>query len=208
MSCGARLNQTDPLAASPPQPSVGRVCFSGLFGSHHPLHLAGPEARRKSCVQRFFCEAVIISSRLFRVLVAKLLSSCTLYRMLSTTAFFQRFTLIFRRCSCFVPLPVLCSLMAFVKYDALLLEIQINKYKGGFHCNLFFLFVSSQERWLIAPNQKLTQGTRCSQHQLTFVPFLAKGKTSHSHCLKGGIILDRRRDLPVLVTCFKVLPAF
>lgn len=52
--------------------------FLRFFGSHTPLHAASPAARRKSCVNGFSCNVVIISSRLFLVLITKLLPSFSL----------------------------------------------------------------------------------------------------------------------------------
>lgn len=94
--------------------SVVRLCFSGLSGSHKPLHVASPAARRKPCVNGFSCNVVIISSRLTLVLITKLFSPLPSSEECCWQQIFWEVHFCFCCCSYFLPLTVffiVCNLL-------------------------------------------------------------------------------------------------
>lgn len=115
---GARLNKIHLVAAKPAPLSFlsllremmnpGRPCFTGLFGSHKPLHFASPAAKRKPRVNGFGCNVVIISSRLFLVLKTQLFLPFSLCLKKSCwQQIFKRFT-----CAALVSSPLTVCFMS------------------------------------------------------------------------------------------------
>lgn len=129
-----RLNKTDSALLSflssyqkKNDESVVRLCFSGLTGSHKPLHVASPTARRKPCVNGFSCNVVIISSRLTLVLITKLFSPLPSSEECCWQQIFGRFT--FASVVAAIFFHLLSSLLSaiFCKCNVLLFKIKIDE---------------------------------------------------------------------------------
>lgn len=129
-----RLNKTDSALLSflssyqkKNDESVVRLCFSGLSGSHKPLHVASPAARRKPCVNGFSCNVVIISSRLTLVLITKLFSPLPSSEECCWQQIFGRFT--FASVVAAIFFHLLSSLLSaiFCKCNVLLFKIKIDE---------------------------------------------------------------------------------
>lgn len=229
-----RLNKTDSALLSflssyqkKNDESVVRLCFSGLTGSHKPLHVASPAARRKPCVNGFSCNVVIISSRLTLVLITKLFSPLPSSEECCWQQIFGRFT--FASVVAAIFFHLLSSLLSaiFCKCNVLLFKIKIDEDERR-STNL------AKASSLLAPvavacfmreevdcftwNSSHTRPTSfrtwhffhpfivfSSFFQLRLVDIRRRdsiiGNLYHRFCLKGRISQDMSMDIQLLMSC-------